>query len=319
MGHNHSHDHSYGHEEHGHHHAPVVTAFNRNRVGLAAVLTGLFMVAEVIGGLMSGSLALLADAGHMMTDFAGLSMAWLAFVIARRPATWRHTFGFARFSILVAFVNGLTLFFIAALIVKEAIERFMSPGEILAGTMLYVAFGGLIINIVVFLILRGADQHNLNIRGALLHVLGDLLGSVAAIAAAVIILYTGWTPIDPILSVFVALIILRSAWRLVKDSGHILLEGAPKGFDRRDIKEHLLRDIPELVSVDDIHIWSVTPEWPMLTLQAFISDDARIEPVSHAIKRYLFEKYDIQHVTIDVMRQASKGMIGTSRRGQLHE
>ena len=319
MGHTHSHDHTHDHEEHGHHHAPVVTKSNRNRVGFAALLTGLFMVVEVIGGLISGSLALLADAGHMMTDFAALSMAWIAFIIARRPATWRYTFGFARFSILVAFINGLTLFFIAALIVKEAIERFINPGEILAGAMLYVALGGLLVNIAVFLILRGADQHNLNIRGAVLHVLGDLLGSVAAISAAAIILYTGWTPIDPILSVFVALIILRSAWRLVKDSGHILLEGAPKGFDRRDIKEHLLRDIPELVSVDDIHIWSVTPEWPMVTLQAFITDGARIEPVSHAIKTYLFKKYDIQHVTIDVMRQASKGMIGTSRGGQLHE
>lgn len=319
MGLNHSHDHAFDHEEHGHHHAPVVTSSNRNRVGLAALLTGLFMVVEVIGGLISGSLALLADAGHMMTDFAALSMAWLAFIIARRPATWRHTFGFARFSILVAFINGLTLFFVAALIVKEAIERFMNPGEILAGAMLYVALGGLMVNIAVFLILRGADQDNLNIRGAVLHVLGDLLGSVAAIIAAIVILYTGWTPIDPLLSVFVALIILRSAWRLIKDSGHILLEGAPKGFDRRDIKENLLRDIPELVSVDDIHIWSVTPEWPMLTLQAFITDEARIEPVNHAIKKYLFEKYDIQHITIDVMRQASKGVIRKPCGGQLHE
>jgi cobalt-zinc-cadmium efflux system protein len=229
-------------------------------------------------------------------------MAWLAFIIAKRPATWRHTFGFARFSILAAFVNGLTLFFVAALIVKEAIERFMNPGDILAGAMLYVAIGGLIVNIAVFLILRGADQDNLNIRGAVLHVLGDLLGSVAAILAAVIILYTGWTPIDPLLSVFVALIILRSAWTLIKDSGHILLEGTPQDYDRREIKKDLLDTIPELVSVNDIHIWSVTPEWPMLTLQAYITEEARIEPVNQAIKAYLSDKYDIQHMTIDVMR-----------------
>lgn len=298
MGHNHTHD----HDDYGHQHAPIVTSSNRNRVGLAALLTGIFMLVEVAGGLISGSLALLADAGHMLTDFAALSMAWLAFIIAKRPATWRHTFGFARFSILAAFVNGLTLFFVAALIVKEAIERFMNPGDILAGAMLYVAIGGLMVNIAVFLILRGADQSNLNIRGAVLHVLGDLLGSVAAILAALIILYTGWTPIDPLLSVFVAVIILRSAWTLIKDSGHILLEGTPQNYDRREIKKDLLDTIPELVSVNDIHIWSVTPEWPMLTLQAYITEEARIEPVNQAIKAYLSDRYDIQHMTIDVMR-----------------
>jgi len=195
MGHHHHHGHSHGHSQgHGEN--------NRTRVGIAAALTGLFMVAEVIGGIISGSLALLADAGHMLTDFAAMAMAWGAFTIAKRPANWKHTFGYDRFSILVAFVNGLTLFLVAAWILWEAFHRIQTPGEILAGPMLWVAIGGLVVNLIVFKILTGADQDNLNIRGAVLHVLGDLLGSVAAIIAALIILKTGWLPIDPILSPF---------------------------------------------------------------------------------------------------------------------
>jgi cobalt-zinc-cadmium efflux system protein len=312
MGHAHGHHHSHSHDDHGHghnhshSHAPKVDENNRKRVGIAALLTGCFMIAEVIGGYISGSLALLADAGHMFTDFAALAMAWGAFTIAQRPATWKHTFGFDRFSILIAFVNGLTLFLVAGLIVKEAVERILVPGEVLAGPMLYVAIGGLIVNVIVFRILHGADQDNLNIRGAVLHVLGDMLGSVAAIAAALIILFTGWTPIDPILSVLVALIILKSAYGLVKDSAHILLEGAPDNMDRRAISEDLLAHIPELIAVEHIHAWSITPERPMMTLEAFVAPETRLEPVSAAIKARLAAEFHIQHATVDVMRRMTQ-------------
>lgn len=265
------------------------------------------MAVEAVGGYISGSLALLADAGHMLTDFAALGMAWAAFTIAKRPANWRHTFGFDRFSILIAFVNGLTLFVVAAFIVKEAIQRLHTPGDVLAGPMLYVAVAGLIVNLFVFWVLRGADQHNLNIRGAILHVLGDLLGSVAAIIAAIIILKTGWTPIDPILSVFVAIIILRSAWVLIKDSAYILLEAAPKHIDRRRITEDLLKEIPDLLAVEHIHAWSITPERPMLTLEAFIGPTTRIEPVSLAVRARLKEKFEITHATIEIKRLANSG------------
>lgn len=308
MGHLHSHDHSEGHDHshthgHAHNHAPKVNEKNRTRVGFAAFLTGVFMIAEAAGGYISGSLALIADAGHMLTDFAALAMAWGAFTIARRPATWKHTFGYDRFSVLIAFVNGLTLFLVAGLIVKEAIERLFIPGEVLAGPMLWVAIGGLIVNVVVFKILQGADQDNLNIRGAVLHVLGDMLGSVAAIVAALIILQTGWTPIDPILSVFVALIILKSGWALIKDSAHILLEGAPENLNTHDISEDLLAHIPELLAVEHIHAWSITPERPMMTLEAFVAPETRLEPVSAAIKARLLEVFHIQHATVDVMRR----------------
>ena len=240
----------------------------------------------------------------MTTDFSALAMSWAAFTIARRPSNWRHTFGFYRFSFLFAFGNVLALFLVAGLIVKEAIARLQSPGEVLAGPMLYVAIAGLIVNLLVFWILRGADQHNLNIRGAILHVLGDLLGSVAAVLAAIIILQTGWTPIDPILSVLVAVIILRSAWSLIKDSAHILLEGAPKNMDRRAIIDDLLTHVPGLLAVEHIHAWSITPERPILTLEAFVAPETRIEPVSQAIKARLKEAFGIDHITVDVMRRA---------------
>lgn len=265
------------------------------------------MVAEVIGGLISGSLALLADAGHMLADFAALFMAWGAFMLARRPANWKHTFGFDRFSVLVAFVNGLTLFAIAIWISVEAAQRFFTPGDILAGPMLWVAIGGLVINIVVFWILMGADQNNLNVRGAVLHVMGDLLGSLAAIIAALVIMRTGWTPVDPLLSVLVALLILRSAWTLVKDSAHILLEGAPEGIDRRLIREDLLAEIPELVDVSHIHAWSITNDRPMMTMEATVEPSASLEAVNRAIKERLTSGFHIDHATVDVTRKPEEG------------
>lgn len=276
---------------------------NRKRVGIAAALTGLFMIAEVAGGLISGSLALLADAGHMLTDFAALAMAWGAFTIAKRPANWKHTFGFDRFSILVAFVNGLTLLLISIWIVWEAFHRIQTPGEVLAGPMLWVAIGGLAVNLIVFKILTGADQDNLNIRGAVLHVLGDLLGSIAAIVAALSIMKTGWTPIDPLLSALVAVLILRSAWVLIKDSAHILLEGAPAHIDRRAIRDDLPLHIDDLIRVEHIHAWSITPERPMLTMEAIAKQHANLEAINKAIKLRLKSEFKIDHATVDVMRE----------------
>ena len=299
-GHHHGHDHGHGHG--GHSHAPTVSERNLKTVGLAAVLTGAFVVVEVIGGLLSGSLALLADAGHMLTDFAALAMAWAGFRIAKRPATWRHTYGFDRVAILVAFVNGLTLFAVAAWIVWEAAHRLMEPGPVLAGPMFWVAMAGLAVNLVVFAILTRADTENLNIRGAMLHVLGDLLGSVAAIAAAIIIWTTGWTAADPILSVLVALLILRSAWGLVRESAHVLLEGAPEGVDTREIAADLLESVDGLAAVSHVHAWSITPERPMLTLAATVEPGERLGPVSRAIKARLQDRFGIDHATVDIGR-----------------
>lgn len=303
MGHSHSKAHAHDHGDHSHGSHDHAAGKSQSQLAIAAVLTGGFMIAEVAGGLISGSLALLADAGHMLTDFAALSLAWAAFAVARRPATWRHTFGFERFSVLAAFVNGLTLIAIAIWISAEAYQRFEQPGEILAGPMLWVAIGGLLVNCLVFYILTRGDSENLNMRGAILHVVGDLLGSVAAIAAALIIMATGWTPIDPLLSVLIAVIIIRSAWMLVREAGHILLQGAPKGLDRREIISDLMETIPELRTIDHVHIWSLTAQRPMITLEAYIDPAASIEPVNAAIKARLEARFHIDHATVDVMRQ----------------
>ena len=212
-------------------------------MGLAAALTGAFMFAEVAGGIAAGSLALIADAGHMLTDFASLALAWFGFRLSRRPADWRRTYGFDRFQVLVAFTNGLALFAIAAWIVYEAIERLMTTPQVSGGIMVVVAALGLLVNIAAFWLLQGADRDNLNIRGAAIHVLGDLLGSVAALAAGAVILLTGWTPIDPLLSIVVALIIVRSGWQVTADAGHILLEGAPGELDTRAIGPDLVANV----------------------------------------------------------------------------
>jgi len=284
------------------HHGHAHSLGNEKALAIAALLTGGFMLVEVIGGVLAGSLALLADASHMLTDFASLSLAWFAFRLARRPASWRRTYGFDRFSILAAFVNGLTLFLIAIWICSEAYERIQQPIAVDGVSMLWIAFIGLLVNLVAFWILSRGEQDNLNMRAAALHVIGDLLGSVAALTAAVVIIYTGWTLIDPILSVLVALIILKAAWYVVRHSTHILLEGAPQGFDRRAVAEYLTENIEGLVRVHHIHAWSITEKRPMATLQAEVTDDADVSSVKAAIKSDLRQRFAIEHVTVEVER-----------------
>ncbi len=277
---------------------------NEGKVAIAAGLTGIFMVAEVVGGIISGSLALIADAGHMLTDFASLLLAWLAFRIGRRPADWKRTYGFDRFSILAAFVNGLSLFAIAAWIIYEAIKRLRDPHAIEGGLMLGIAVVGLIINIVAFYILTRGKKENLNIRAAALHVAGDLLGSVAAIVASIVILLTDWTPIDPILSVLVVLIILRSAWNVVRESGHILLEGAPEGFDRREVIAQLSA-LEGVHSIDHVHAWSVTQERPVVTMEVTPQANADANAVKHAIKDWLRREFNVDHATVEMRSPTS--------------
>jgi cobalt-zinc-cadmium efflux system protein len=286
------------HDTHDHHHHSHAT--NERSVGWASILTGSFMLVELGGGLLAGSLALIADAGHMLTDFASLMLAWIGFRLARQPADWRRTYGFDRFSVLVAFVNGIALFAIAAWIVLEAAQRLQEPLEVLGGLMLWVAIGGLAVNVVVFLVLRSGDKHNLNIRAAALHVIGDLLGSVAAVTAAIVILLTGWTPIDPLLSIVVALIILRSAWRVVADSGHILLEGSPPGFDTRALKDDIRAALPYVLDVHHVHAWSISQERPMVTLHASVAVDTDSSVAVREIKHRLAAHFRIAHATIEI-------------------
>jgi len=268
---------------------------------IALVLTGVFMVVEVVGGIISGSLALLADAGHMLTDTMALALAAMAFHVSKRPPNGKLTYGYQRFQILAAFVNGLSLLAIVGWILFEAFNRFMNPREVLAETMLLVAAAGLVVNIVAFAVLHSGDQENLNIRGAALHVAGDLLGSVAAIVAAVVIIYTGWFMIDPILSIAVAALILKSAWALVQRSAHILLEGAPEWLDVGQMQDRIVAGVAGVGEIHHVHIWGLTPQELMLTMHMSVTDD--IESQSDVIrntKQFLREEYGIGHATIEV-------------------
>jgi cobalt-zinc-cadmium efflux system protein len=266
---------------------------------LAAILTGSFMAAEVVGGIVSGSLALLADAGHMLTDFAALSLAWAAFRFSRWPADRQRTYGFDRLQVLVAYSSGLSMFVIAGFIVYEAIYRLSEPVPVLGGTMMAVAAMGLIVNLVVFAVLHTGDRANLNVRAATVHVLGDLLGSVGAIVAAGIILLTGWLAADPLISVIVACLILRSAWLVVRDAGHILLEGAPVEMEQGEIEADLEANVSQIDDVHHVHIWSITQERPMVTLHARLCD-GNADAAVHAIKARLRERFGITHATVEI-------------------
>ena len=296
--HNHSHA-SHKHADHGH---GAAHANNERRMGLAAALTGAFMFAEVAGGIAAGSLALIADAGHMLTDFASLALAWFGFRLSRRPADWRRTYGFDRFQVLVAFTNGLALFAIAAWIVYEAIERLMTTTQVSGGIMVVIAALGLLVNIAAFRLLQGADRENLNIRGAAVHVLGDLLGSVAALAAGAVILLTGWTPIDALLSIVVALIIVKSGWRVTADAGHILLEGAPGELDTRAIGPDLVANVTGVAEVHHVHVWSITQSRRMVTLHACIGETDDSDAIVKSIKARLKEHFGLDHATVEIER-----------------
>ncbi len=274
---------------------------NSRRVLIALVLTGTFMIVEVIGGILSGSLALLADAGHMLTDTMALALAALAFRVSSRPADSKRSYGYQRFQILAAFVNGLTLLGIVGWILFEAVRRLMSPPEVMGPMMLVVASVGLLVNVFAFIVLHGGDKENMNIQGAVLHVLGDLLGSIAAIVAAIVIIYTAWMPIDPILSILVALLILRSAWYLLKRSAHILLEGAPEWLDQERMQRRLIERIPAVNSIHHVHVWGLTPQHLMLTMHVALTDNPP-EPtaVVRRVKNVLREDFGISHSTIEI-------------------
>jgi cobalt-zinc-cadmium efflux system protein len=289
---------AHGHE---HNHTPAVTANNERTVLLALALTAGFMVAEVIGGLLSGSLALIADAGHMLTDAVALALAWAGFYFGRRAATATKTFGYLRLEVLAGLLNALSLLALVAWIAWEAVGRLLTPAPVLAGPMLVVALIGLAVNVAVFQILRRADTEHVNIQGAMLHVLGDLLGSIAAIVAAVAIYFTGWTPIDPILSMLILLLILRSAWSLLKNSLHILLEGTPENIDIEALRRHLLENVEGVSAADHIHVWSITSGMPSATLEARIVPGADARTVTHAIKQELAERFGIGHSTVEIV------------------
>lgn len=318
MSHSHNHGHSHADHSHNHSHTPTVTRDNERKVLLSFFLIFTFMIVEVIGGLISGSLALLADAGHMLTDAVALALAYAAFRFGRRAADAKRTFGYLRFEVLAGFINALTLFAIVIWIVYEAWQRFQEPHMVLAGPMLGVAAAGLLINIFVFWILTRGDSEHVNIKGAALHVLGDLLGSVGAVAAAVVIYYTGWTPIDPILSVVVSLLILRSAWKLLAKSLHILLEGAPDNVSPQLIERHLTANVPGVASISHIHVWSITSGRALATLHVRPKDDADTRAVVRSVERELRLRFEIDHATVAIDWNDGPGSCALSHAAAAH-
>jgi cobalt-zinc-cadmium efflux system protein len=289
-----AHDHAHDHARHSH--AAGVT--DSRRVAIAFGIIFVFMLVEAAGGIMSGSLALLADAGHMVSDAAALAMSWLAIHVGRRPADPARSFGYRRLEVLAAFVNGCALFLIAGWIAFEAVMRLRRPSPVLGETMLVVAVVGLLANFVAFRVLQGGSKDDLNMRSAWLHVLGDMLAFVAAIIAALVILGTGWTPIDPILSVLVAALILKSAWQVVGASAHILLEGTPMHLDADAIADDLVANVPGVGEVHHVHIWSLTSQQAHVTLHARCVD--KDAPVIAGINARLKEKFGIAHSTIQI-------------------
>ena len=274
----------------------------RRRVAFAALLTFSFMIAEVVGGIVSGSLALLADAAHMLTDAGSLGLAWLGFKLAERPADDHRSFGWARFKILAAFVNGIALLLLAVWIVVEAIQRLMTPEPVMGNVLMGVAIAGLAVNIVAFVLLHGGDKEDLNLQGAFWHVVGDLLGSVAAIAAAVVIIFTGWMPIDPLLSMLVAGLILVGGVRVTLQSAHILIEGVPSGLEPGDIKADLEASLPDAASVTHIHAWALTEQKPLVTLEVVAREGACLDTLRQAVKARLADKFGVNHATVEVIK-----------------
>ena len=273
---------------------------DEKRLFRAMVLTGAFMIAEAAGGLYAGSLALIADAAHMLADCAALGLAWMAIRIARRPRDARRSYGYHRVQVLAALANGALLIAMVGWIVIEAVRRLFAPVEVLGGAMLAIAIAGLAVNGVVLASLRHGDHDNLNIQGALLHVIGDLLGSVVAIVAAVVILWTGWMPVDPLLSVVVALLILRSAWVLLSKAVHVLLEGTPERLDVATLRSELTQAVPTLADVHHVHAWSLTHERPLITLHATVPEPSEHARALDQIKAFLSETYGISHSTVQI-------------------
>lgn len=287
----------------GHHHSDADT----RRLWWALIVIAGFAVVEVIGGLISGSLALLADAGHMVTDGMALALALWARVLAKKPASSSLPYGRSRAQVLAAFVNGLALFVLIGILLRESFERFTSPVPIATGTMLAVAALGLVANIVAFAILHAGDRDDINVRGALLHVIGDLLGSVAAIVSALVIMGTGWLAADPLVTIIVCLLIARSAYALTKDAGRVLLQAAPRGLDLGDLEAAVRADVPGIADVHDVKVWMLTPQDVQLTMHATAVPGADCNETLRATKALLKERFGITASII----QLEEGAAGT--------
>jgi cobalt-zinc-cadmium efflux system protein len=277
-------------------HAHYIEARSQKALGFALGLTLLFALIEAVSGVLSNSLALISDAGHMVTDAAALGLALLAQVIAKRPPSARHSFGFVRAEALAAFVNSLAMLILVGWIIYEALHRLANPEPVRGFTVLVVAAIGAAINILVAWVLS-RDEQNINTRAALVNVLGDLLGSVAAIVSGAVIYFTGWMRIDPLLSIFVSMLIFKSTFGILRESYHFLMEGVPHHIDYLQVGADLAK-VPGVLSVHDLHVWDMSPGEPALIGHLEIHDLAEWPAVLHAVREMLLDKHGIDHVTL---------------------
>lgn len=299
---NHAHEH-HAHGAHGH----ASRGVRERRLRLAFALTIVTLFAEAIGGWLSGSLALLADAGHMLVDALALLFAWLGAHYAQLPADARRSFGYARLEVLVGYTNALAQFVLVAWIAFEAVGRLFAPGMILSGLMLGVAMAGLLVNLLVLRVLGDHDAHDLNTASARLHVLGDLLGSLGAVSAALVIRYLGWQWADPLISIAVSVLILGSAWRLLRRSGHILLEGAPAGVESAIVAAAIQEADIGVHDVHHVHVWELAGGSAMATLHARAANGRDPDAAIASIQRVLHERFAIAHATVQLEQGGCAG------------
>ncbi len=287
----HSHNHSHDHKHNA----------NKKALSISFVLIAGFMFVEFIGGYLTNSLALISDAGHMLSDAVALGLSLSALIFGAKAATSSKTYGYKRFEILAALLNGIVLVLLSIFIFKEAIDRLSSPPQVIGLGMMIISIIGLIINIIVAYILhsKGSTEDNLNVKSAFLHVIGDLLGSVGAIIAAILIMLFGWYIADPIASMIVSVLVLYSGWNVLKDSVNILMEAKPSNIDTQDVI-NLLRSIDDVESVHDLHIWMITSDFAVMTVHLKVKKEANRDQILEKAKQYITEKFGIQHVTIQI-------------------
>ena len=277
----------------------TAAAKHANRLRWALALTGTYMIAEVVGALVTGSLALLADAAHMLTDVGGLALALLAIRFATREATPQLTYGYLRTEVLSALTNAVVLLLLTVYILYEAYQRFLAPPEILSGPMLIVAAIGLVVNLISMRLLAGGSSESLNVKGAYLEVLGDMLGSVGVIFAALIIMWTGWRLADPIMGAGIGLFIVPRTWTLLKQVTHILMEGTPPNIDLA-LLERRLMDIPGVTAVQDMHVWTVTSGFDAMSCHLVVADISKARDALQNARRVMKDNFGIDYVTIQV-------------------
>lgn len=285
--------------EHAHHHHGHTAGENRRRLQWVLLLTGVYLLAEVAGGLLTNSLALLSDAGHMLTDVAALALALLALGFAQRPATSRNTYGYYRLEILAAFFNGLVLLGLSVYIIVDALRRLQAPPMVHGWGLLLVATGGLVVNLVGARLLHAGHQHSLNVRAAFYHLLGDLLGSVAAVLAGLLILLFRWYAADPILAMVIAALIIVGAIALLRDAIDVLLEAVPAHVDLDALRAALLR-VPGVTGVHDFHVWTITTGMYALSCHVVVEHYAFTIATLNKIRHLLHDRCDIPHQTVQM-------------------